>query len=243
MGYKKIALGILIWAAAFTSTSAHTLYLNSGRVVVGRIIAQTRTHVTIQAGGQNQVFNKQEIREISYSDPVIVQPKKEEKKIETKPAETPDNRWSILLRSAALPGWGHFQAGEPAFGFMYAGAFVASLSYVGAKTRAFQRTEKQYDEKLLVTFMVVFNATQGNPQTAFLANFFASSAYYKPFEKAANDANASLIALGTVFTFNLLHAYYTGMQLEKKTAWHWEWGVAPDEKKGYSAAARFVVCY
>lgn len=242
MGYRKIAIGFFICGLSFTTVSAHTLYLNNGRVVVGRIIAQTRTHVTIQTGGQNQVFNKQEIREISYSDPVVVIPKKEEKKIEVKPTGPSDNRWTILMRSAVLPGWGHFQAGEPGFGFMYSGAFVAALSYVGAKSRAYKRTEQQYADKTMYTFVVVFQSTQGNATLATLANFAASSAYYKPFQNATNDANASLIALGTVFTCNLIHAFYTGTRLEKKTAGHWEWGVAP-ERKGYQAGARYVAYY
>lgn len=242
MGYRKIALGILIWSAAITSVSAHTLYLNNGRVIVGRIVAQTRTHVTIQTGGQNQVFNKQEIREISYSDPVIVQPKKEEKKTDVKPVSS-DNRWTILARSAILPGWGHFKAGEPAFGFMYSGAFIAAASYYVTKSRAYKQTQREYETNVTTAFVFAFQNTGGNPILATLTNFMASDYYYKSFEKATNDANASLIALGTVFTFNLLHAYYTGMQAEKKTAGHWEWGVGPDEKKGYSAAAQFVVYF
>ena len=159
--------------------SARTVYLKNGTHVVGEIVSQNRTQMTLNVKGKTVILNKSDIDRIDFRDkpePVIekqpqiepekVPEKKPEKIPEKKPepvTEQPDdqerwkflkwefkeNRWTIAARSVLVPGWGQWRSGEKWTGASY---FTSSVIAVGGITTYYlarQKSESSYQNATL----------------------------------------------------------------------------------------------
>lgn len=67
--YMKRVFLVLLLLLFASPLLAHTLYMKDGRVIKGRIVAQTRTEVKINVNGTVLTFQKSDIRQVEFDAP------------------------------------------------------------------------------------------------------------------------------------------------------------------------------
>ncbi|MBW7858637.1 MAG: hypothetical protein H3C43_10190 [Leptonema sp. (in: Bacteria)] len=198
----------------------HTLYLKDGRVIQGQIVAQTRTEVKINVNGKMLTFLKTEIKQMDFDTQITkptkpVQKKEEEKTTEVKVA--PLNRWNVAGRSALLPGWGHYAAGEKWTATGYLGLTSILALYTYQKRSNAISAKSNYESQTALNFLAMSSTNLlGDPTLNLLGSSLIGATIYNGYQTKVAEYNQALQLLALAYTGQIVHAYFTGRSLEGK---------------------------
>lgn len=213
-----VLLTLLVWAAP---TWAHTVILRNGQVIYGEVVQQDRQNIYVAVKGGKKSFTKsmvlkilfQEVKEDATLKRIIrveiakQQPANEEEDIkivdfneyvkevvkEEKIRQQDDLRRSALWRSALLPGWGQWYAGQTTRGGIYGGMFLTSLAARLSFYQQNMQAQKDYKNITLpaLSFMMLPRGT----------DLLVRYNYYKPIKDrlAYTDQNAKRTSALLVF--------------------------------------------
>lgn len=121
------------------------------------------------------------------------------------PAETAAS-WTPLLWAAALPGAGHFYAGETGFGFLYSGAFALAGYNAYTLRRLATDAQAQYQSYSDSAFGLALLPENG---PASVPGFYFETARRRAaYERAVKRQNQSMLLLGGVYLAQLTHAFF-----------------------------------
>lgn len=174
----------------------------------------------------NQKQKKEDIpkKEITKEEPKkeepTLLPKKptEEKEIQTISHRENRSRWSIVWRSAVLPGWGQYKADQKLWAYTEGGLFWASVIGAGLSYEQASLAKHHYHSQVRrmdLEFLFFPN---------FISNPTLSDLYYSQREKANYHAlqgsnSAAKVSAGVVGIFylaNLVHSYFLGTSWENE---------------------------
>ncbi|MEM7183784.1 MAG: hypothetical protein AAF518_22955 [Spirochaetota bacterium] len=113
--------------------------------------------------------------------------------------------WGVPLRSAILPGWGHYYKGQKVFAYTYAGLFFASAIYAASSYLDFQSKQNAYNSTLYlpVSELAVYNYIQFDSR-------FASAS------SANSQLQTASAVVGVLYFSQLAHSFYIarGVQIQ-----------------------------
>lgn len=114
--------------------------------------------------------------------------------------------WTPLLWAAALPGAGHFYAGETGFGFLYSGAFALAGYNAYTLRRLATDAQAQYQSYSDSAFGLALLPENG---PASVPGFYFETARRRAaYERAVKRQNQSMLLLGGVYLAQLTHAFF-----------------------------------
>lgn len=138
------------------------------------------------------------------------------------PAE--EDLYSLVWRSAVLPGWGQMYAGEKTRGALYAPIMLGGWAYSYASIKRWQSARDQYNSLNLTSLL--FAATQKSP---FAPLYFYNRATSQ--QRIANGQNTNIVSatalVGMVYLINLVDAAFFSRKSDPSqmslppTEWNW----------------------
>lgn len=197
----------------------HTLYLKDGRTIQGHIVAQTRTEVKINVNGKVLTFLKTDIKQMDFdtqiNKPIKPVQKKDEKTTEVKTA--PLNRWNVAGRSALIPGWGHYAAGEKWTATGYFGLTSILALYTYQKRSNAISAKSNYESQTVLNFAAMSSTNLlGDPTLNLLGSSLIGATIYNGYQTKVAEYNQALQLLALAYTGQIVHAWFTGRSLEGK---------------------------
>lgn len=161
--------------------------------------------------------------------PVGKEPEPEKEIIPTKsipPMQIADrSRYDIVWRSAVLPGWGEFHAGNSKWGWINSSAFVSATLLSAYFYSEKQSAKHRYDSRSSifrpsVAGYVLFTQLSANQFfTPYSFNYVRyiddDTRNYRDYKQATERFNESLAGLAGIYLFNVIHSYFTGISYEK----------------------------
>lgn len=256
----KMKFTIIAFLLSIISINAETVILRSHDVVHGKITYQDALVLRMNDDlGKPLELQKNDILKVSYRD---VKDAKEIKKIieeeESKlPPEKrkkvqvviPENRYTLLLRSAAVPGWGQWKAGNKWYAAAAFVGVVGAAGYAVSSFQGFKSSEKDYQaQSLNVAAYTV--AGPGDAQTRLLVGIVMSARNFGPYGNASTVGNNAIQGLAIVYAIQLMHSFYLGYKWEKsnpnanttigKKAAFGEWNFNASPRQAYAPTAAGV---
>ncbi|EQA43649.1 hypothetical protein LEP1GSC050_1538 [Leptospira broomii serovar Hurstbridge str. 5399] len=224
---NTIRFAILTFALIYSSHlfAMQSILLRNGNTIKGDVITQNEK--TIQVRGQDgKIVNvsKRSILKVIYKEVTKDEEKKirqeEERKVKEEPETvkeepiiiippvptpvTPSrSRWSVVWRSAVLPGWGHIYAGRKTTGIVYSGLLVSSLGYAAVSAKHAHSAKSDYDQASLTSTLIFGNSSIG------LGSIYVSGKKSQ-YQHDVKEYNNSLAIVGAVYLVQLVHSYFTG---------------------------------
>ncbi|MDF3818837.1 hypothetical protein P3G55_02940 [Leptospira sp. 96542] len=131
-------------------------------------------------------------------------------------------KWNILWRSALLPGWGQWCAGNKGSAIGFAGAFLGTTYYtLGTLQTSNDNTKNQYENLSLLNQLVgppaQFTAQNISLPNEFIGVFLAASItddFVAKSKQEAQVANAKYIGglsiMGIIYISNIINAFWIG---------------------------------
>ncbi|PJZ68373.1 hypothetical protein CH373_05920 [Leptospira perolatii] len=231
---KRILYFILsiLFFASYEVFAVQTILLRNGGKIRGDVVGQNEKSIQIVTEeGKKMTLSKRTILKVIYKEITTEEEKKirqeEEKKIQEKPPETKEevkeepifippptttsgrSRWSIVKRSAALPGWGHVHADRKITGYTYAGIFGLSIVGAAVTYNQAQHAKSEYDSRVMQS-LVFFG-----PSPVGFGRFYTEGKR-SAYKESVTRANNAIALIGVVYLTQLIHAYFTGMAWEKE---------------------------
>ncbi|WP_425269697.1 LA_0442/LA_0875 N-terminal domain-containing protein [Leptospira yasudae] len=218
--------------------SAQTILLKNGTSLKGEVTGQNEKAITVRsADGGVQTISKRSILKVIYRDVNEDEAKRirqeeetkireaksaeEKKRIEEeavviKPPVNPSgtrSRWSLVWRSAVLPGWGHYKAERKKTAIVYGALFWTGVVATGLAAKQIESKKAAYDEASL------YGQVSGNLLFGEAYVSDKRSAYKKSIEDYQNMAAGTVL----IYLIQLTHSYFTGVEWEKE-----EIAITPD---------------
>ncbi|TGK08067.1 hypothetical protein EHO59_07495 [Leptospira semungkisensis] len=231
---------------------------------MGSVVGQNERSITVQTDIGKKNISKRDILRIIYKDVTKEEEKKirqeEEKKLQENPQQKieepiiiieppkaeipPRSRWSVVWRSAVLPGWGQYYAENKSEGIWTGSIFLGSLALAAATRVEAASAKKTYDDAVSKTSTTGTYIYGGG-----LANYFlytqvphARSEYHN----AVEHYNEAIYVLGAVYLTQLVRSYILGGNWASQADAPVTWGVNPKPdlisgRMGWGAEARLLV--
>ncbi|TGM57972.1 LA_0442/LA_0875 N-terminal domain-containing protein [Leptospira adleri] len=240
---KNTYCSILILFLFFVSQSlwsAQTILLKNGTSLKGDVTGQNEKNITIRlADGSVKTISKKSILKVVYRDVNEEEAKRirqeEEKKLkEAKSADEkkqiedeaiatkPDfkaprkgdrNRWSLVWRSALLPGWGHYKAERKKTAYVFGALFWTGLAATFSSAQKVTQAKADYDQASL-------NAQVLGGNNPFLAGQILTNGKREDYKKAVDDYQKISTITAVIYLIQLAHVYYTGISWEEEEVAH-----------------------
>ncbi|XDD48873.1 hypothetical protein AB3N59_10510 [Leptospira sp. WS92.C1] len=213
--------------------SSQTILLKNGTSVKGDVIGQNEKNITVRTSdGSNKVFSKRSILKVIYRDvneeeakrirleeenkikaAKTVEEKKqiEEEAIVAKPESKTfgtRNRWSLVWRSAVLPGWGHWKGERKKTSIFYGSLFWGGISATLSAASKVSKAKSAYDDASLNAQLIV----SGNLIFGELIVSGKRSEYKKSIQDYQNVAAATVL----IYLLQLTHVYFSGITWEQE---------------------------
>ncbi|WP_406600491.1 LA_0442/LA_0875 N-terminal domain-containing protein [Leptospira sanjuanensis] len=231
---------ILIFSLFFSMPlwSAQTILLKDGTSLKGEVTGQNEKAITVRtADGGVRTISKRSILKVIYKEVNEDEAKRirqeeetkireaksaeEKKRIEEEavvinpPVKTSGtrSRWSLVWRSAVLPGWGHYKAERKKTAIVYGALFWTGAVATGLAAKQIESKKAAYDEASL------YGQASGNLLfgEAYVGDKRAA------YKKSIQDYQSVAAGTALIYLIQLTHAYFTGVEWEKE-----EIAVTPD---------------
>ncbi|MBM9499413.1 hypothetical protein JWG44_04020 [Leptospira sp. 201903071] len=216
--------------------SAQTILLKNGTSIKGDVTGQNEKNIIVRlTDGTMKTISKKTILKVVYRDVNEEEAKRirleEEKKLkEAKSAEEkkqieeeaivtkPDfksnrlgdrNRWSLVWRSAVLPGWGHYKADRKKTAYVYGTLFWTGIAATFTAAQKVTQTKADYDQASL-------NAQILGGNSPFLAGQILTNGKRESYKKAIDEYQQISTATAVLYLIQLAHVYYTGISWEQE---------------------------
>lgn len=236
----QTTLSIALLLMISTSVWAETVILRNHQVLHGRVTFQDVNILRMKDdAGVIQEIDKNEILKVSYRDvkdekeirqiieeeeKKIPVPKRKKAVTVSKPQANAEKRskWSIVWRSALLPGWGQWKAEKKLYATLAIGGTLLATGYAISKVSEFQSAESSYESKTQIVGLLTLGGARisGSPFAGqsgiFLSIYFANS-FFQPYSRAQVDGNNAIQTLAVVYMAQLFHSFMIGNAWEKET--------------------------
>nr|WP_156781824.1 hypothetical protein [Leptospira tipperaryensis] len=216
--------------------SAQTILLKNGTALKGDVTGQNEKNITVRlTDGSVKTISKKTILKVVYRDVNEEEAKRirqeEEKKLkEAKSADEkkqieeeaivakPDfkvphsgdrSRWSLVWRSALLPGWGHYKAERKKTAYVYGALFWTGIVATYSSAQKVTQTKADYDQASL-------NAQILGGSSPLLAGQILTNGKRDDYKKAIDDYQKISAATAILYLIQLAHVYYTGISWEEE---------------------------
>lgn len=262
--FKLKTLFLLVLLGQY-SLLAETVILRTHEVIHGKITFQDANVLRMNDDlGKAIELQKNDILKVSYRD---VKDAKEIKKIideeesklppeKRKKVASVDkrNKWSIVWRSAVLPGWGQWKVGKKGYAALSFVGMLGAIGYVSSKRSAALAAENSYQSKMIFvgfgtlssiggTGGIFPSGTAGIVTSAVLAN-----SLFQPYGTAVTNYNNSLQIIGIVYGAQLIHSFFLGRAWEKedpntsigKKAAYGDWNFNASPRQAFAPTANGV---
>ncbi|TGK13931.1 hypothetical protein EHO60_00845 [Leptospira fletcheri] len=212
--------------------AVQSILLRNGSTVKGTVITQNEKNIQVKGeDGRLVTIPKKSILKVIYKEVTKEEEKKirqeEEKKIQNiqqpqsaqeeipvipevpqepvfvPPPKPTRSRWSLVWRSAVLPGWGHIYADRKKTGWIYGGTFAVALGYSIISAEHAKSAKSSYDQATFNSALIFGNSPIGLGR-------FNLEGQRSEYQKDVKQYNQSLAILGTVYLVQLVHSYFTG---------------------------------
>lgn len=229
----KFIIFVVVCFLQKNTISAETVILRSHEVIQGRVIFQDVNILRIiDDSGKSLDLDKNEILKVSYRDVKDAKEIKqiieeEEKKLPPAKRKKPvavekRSKWSIVWRSALVPGWGQWKADKKLYATIAFGGTLLTAAYTISKYTEFQSAESSYDSKMQVVGILTLGGSRitGNPlagQSGFLLSIYFANSFFQPYSQAQIGGNNAIQTLAVVYVVQLFHSFMIGNNWEKET--------------------------
>ncbi|MDX1958838.1 MAG: DUF5683 domain-containing protein [Leptospiraceae bacterium] len=168
----------------------------------------------------NLKANLQPKEEVATVEPApIPEPKPQEVDTTPKPSNEKKaivTKWSYILRSAVLPGWGHIHAKQYKTGIFYSLVFLGGLAFTASAGSRFTSSNQEF-ENSQSRFTIL--ALLGDAPTALVLAAANGNSYAT--DQRNVQTNQALFfgaaaGLSAFYVFQLSHAYIMGTAIEKQ---------------------------
>lgn len=221
---------ILIVFFSLPLWSAQTILLKNGTSLKGDVTGQNEKTITVRTGDGVQTISKRSILKVIYKEVNEDEVKRirqeeetkireaksaeEKKKIEEEAiAQKPEvklygtrNRWSLVWRSAVLPGWGHYKAERKKTGIVYGALFWSGVVATAFASQQIGKKKSEYESSTLIA------QTSGN----LLAGELIVSGKRADYKKSIQDYQSIAAGTALIYLIQLTHSYFTGISWEKE---------------------------
>jgi hypothetical protein len=243
------------------SLLAETVILRSHEVIHGKITYQDAIVLRMNDDfGKPLELQKNDILKVSYRD--VKDAKELKKMIEEEESKLPpekrkkvvvtipENRYTLFLRSAAVPGWGQWKAGNKLYAAIAFVGVVGAAGYAGSSFKGFKSSEKNYQTQTFTTAMTLaaIPSTQMDNPTKVLIAAYTSAKNFGPYGNASAIGNNAIQGLAIVYAIQLMHSFYLGYKWEKanpnatigKKAVFGDWNFNASPRQAYAPTATGV---
>lgn len=210
--------------------SAQTILLKNGSSIKGDVTGQNEKTLTVRTADGVQTISKRSILKVIYKDVNEEEAKRirqeEETKIrEAKSAEEkkkieedaivqkPDSkisgtrsRWSLVWRSAVLPGWGHYKAERKKTAIVYGSLFWGGVVATAFASQQIGQKKSEYESSTLIA------QASGN----LAAGEFYVSGKRAEYKKSIQDYQNIAAGTALIYLIQLTHSYFTGISWEQE---------------------------
>ncbi|TGL71961.1 hypothetical protein EHQ67_02280 [Leptospira kmetyi] len=217
--------------------SAQTILLKNGSSIKGDVTGQNEKTLTVRTENGVQTISKRSILKVIYKDVNEEEAKRirqeEENKIrEAKSAEEkkkieeeaivqkPEpklsgtrSRWSLVWRSAVLPGWGHYKAERKKTAIVYGTLFWSGVIATAFASQQIGQKKSEYESSTLIA------QASGN----LLFGELVVSGKRAEYKKSIQDYQNAAAGTALIYLIQLTHSYFTGISWEQE-----EVAVTPD---------------
>lgn len=230
-----------------SSIFADTLVYRNGTFAYGKVISQDTEVVEFQTEEGKflkvekkrilkvffQKLNAQEVQQFVKTEQEKQKPTKTSNQKQPENLEAPPSRWSYVWRSAVLPGFGQYHAGETKMGIGIGILFFLSAGYAYTEQEKYTSAQQDYVQTTLLSNVIIPNPTltpQANGQpdltpvlTRIVSFAVLTSGPESNYRASVTNYNNASAVVGIVYAAQLLHSYFLGKKkekefLEKKTA-------------------------
>ncbi|MFB5649571.1 LA_0442/LA_0875 N-terminal domain-containing protein [Leptospira wolffii] len=259
----QILLFFAIFLAPGFLFAEQTILLRKGGKLMGNITGQNEKAITVQTAEGTKTIGKREILKIIYKDVTKEEEnrirKEEEKKLQENPkieeplviAPPPEvktssrSKWSVVWRSALLPGWGAWYAGRKKEGGLTAAGFATTLGLASYARVEAGSAKKDYDEAVFrssVQGAYIFGGA--------ISNFYLYAVVPEArskYDSSIHTYNGAVYLLASAYLAQLVRSYFIGKSWEQETEPNpISWGVYPKPdlmlgKLGWGAEASIQI--
>ncbi|PNV72096.1 LA_0442/LA_0875 N-terminal domain-containing protein [Leptospira inadai] len=228
---NPIRFAILTFALIYSSHlfAVQSILLRNGNTIKGEVITQNEKTIQVRSeDGKIVSVSKRSILKVIYKEVTKDEEKKirqeEEKKIQEEPQAVKEepiviipptpvapsrSKWSVVWRSAVLPGWGHIYAGRKTTGIVYSGLLISSLGYAALSAKHAHSAKSDYEQSSATSTLISGNSSIG------LGSIYVSGKKSQ-YQHDVKEYNNSLAILGAVYLVQLAHSYFTGTSWAKE---------------------------
>ena len=173
------------------------------------LVAEYRQRALAEADRLAREKEQQEQKEVAKKEESEETQKPET--IEPEPQNVVVDRWGPLWRSALIPGWGQFYAGNNVSGGFFGGlfAFAAINSYNLRRIALDSRAE--YVSFTDTTFLLPFVPGLGTPAAAVV--YFETDRRSETYARNVKRQQQSVMFLGGVYLVQLIHAAFLSKEI------------------------------
>lgn len=222
-GMKKILLLFFLTVPAFELFSFQVLVTKNREPIRGAIESENADQVVFQSlDGNRRIFSRKEISFLIYKD---VSEDEYNKILEGLAIRNPQekdisrtieerSRWDVVWRSAVVPGWGLYHAGEKRKAAFALGTFALFIGLEIQGHKDLESRKEKYDQSddLLNAYLL----STRNADPFVLVSLQAQKEIQRlHYENAEYKANIKSALLAIKYLVQLGFAYYYGTKWEK----------------------------
>lgn len=127
------------------------------------------------------------------------------------------SQWSLVWRSAVLPGWGQLYAGRKSAGIAAIAVTGLSAAYALNRYQTMKVRRAEYQDNV-TTFLVLGAAVQpALPYNMSYVNASINGAAFKRYDAAAVQSRNAAALFGLTYLLQAAHAYVTGVDWVNET--------------------------
>ncbi|RHX90763.1 hypothetical protein [Leptospira stimsonii] len=221
-GFKQTLLLFFFAVPAFELLSFQVLVTKESETIKGTIVSENADQVVFQSlEGNKRIYFRKDIAYLIYKDVSDEEYKKLSEGLSIKElqnsylAQEPQrSRWDIVWRSALIPGWGLFHAGEKRKGFFALSTFGLFIALEVQGHKDLESRKEKYDQSSDLLNAYLFSAHNSDP--LILVGLQAQKEIQRlHYENAEYKANIKSFLLAIKYLVQLGFAYYYGTKWEK----------------------------
>ncbi len=228
---SKKNICILLFLFFVRAVSADNVVLKNGTLhsEVRTFLGSNSVYIVFKDGSV-QVVAKSEVQSLMRAEVKW----KEEEKTPVKPiAENPvtpsvgppsaqdmglRSQWSLVWRSALLPGWGQIHAGRTATGIAGIGAFALAGIYALSQRQNMLAAKAEYQDNVS-TYFAIGAALQPSLSFNFAyVNAAVNGAAFAQYDRASKSYSNGAMLFALVYAMQAAHAYIVGVDWVNETS-------------------------
>lgn len=121
------------------------------------------------------------------------------------------SQWSLVWRSALLPGWGQLHAGRKSAGIAAIAATGLTALYALNRNQIMKLRRAEYRENITLFLLLGVAVQPATPLNVSYANAAVNGAAFKRYDASVTKYRNGAALFGLVYVLQAAHAYVTGV--------------------------------